>query len=165
MLVWPGLLGQIQPPALIPVSGYRVRENDIIFLPNCTGLAAFFPRKYISNFFQERVTQTHQINQVKATTPMRKMNPPAAPPAMGPILLDDLEVGLDKAGVEVIVETGGVEVDVIVNTVATPLSSVEVWSAVTGKGKGVVVIVTVVAVGDGCGDDWKMVLGGGGDEL
>jgi hypothetical protein len=48
---------------------------------------------------------------------MRKMKPPAAPPAMGPILLDDLEVGLGTAGVEVNVETGGVEVDVIVYTV------------------------------------------------
>lgn len=63
------------------------------------------------------MTQTHQINQVKVTAPMRKMKPPAAPPAMGPMLLDDLEVGLGKAGVEVNVETGGVEVDVIVNTV------------------------------------------------
>jgi hypothetical protein len=50
---------------------------------------------------------------------------------------------------------------VIVNTVVSPLSSVEVCSAVTAKGKGVVVIVIVVAVGDGCGDvDWVMVLVG-----
>ena len=47
----------------------------------------------------------------------------------------------------------------IVNTVVTPSLSVEVCSAVTGKGKGVVVIVTVVADGDGCGEE-KMVLGG-----
>jgi hypothetical protein len=48
---------------------------------------------------------------------MRNMKPPAAPPAMGPILLDDLEAGLGKTEFEVNVETGGVEVDVIVNTV------------------------------------------------
>lgn len=48
---------------------------------------------------------------------MRRMKPPAAPPAMGAILLDDLELGLGTAGVEVNVETGGVEVDVIVNRV------------------------------------------------
>jgi hypothetical protein len=54
---------------------------------------------------------------------------------------------------------------VIVNTVVAPLSSVEVCSAVTGKGRGVVVIVTVVTVGDGCGyEDWKTVLVGT-DEL
>jgi len=94
---------------------------------------------------------------------MRKMTPRGTT-CNGTDITDDLESDR-QAGVEVIVETGGVEVDVIVNTVATPLSSVEVMSAVTGKGKGVVVIVTVVAVGDGCGDDWKMVLGGGGDEL
>lgn len=49
----------------------------------------------------------------------------------------------------------------IVSTVVSPLSSVEVCSAVTAKGKGVVVTVIVVTVGDGCGDeDWVMVLVG-----
>jgi hypothetical protein len=51
-----------------------------------------------------------------------------------------------------------------VNTVGTPLSSVEVCSAVTAKGKGVVVIVIVVAVGDGCGDKDGVVVVTG-DEL
>jgi hypothetical protein len=119
----------------------------------------FLESIYVSDFFQEPVTQTHHINQAKATTAMRKINPPAAPAAMGAILLDDLEVGLGKAGVEVTVETGGVEVDVIVYTVAWPLLSVEVCNTVTGKGKGVVVIVMVVTVGDGCGyEDSVMVL-------
>lgn len=64
-----------------------------------------------------------------------------------------------------IVETGGVEVDVVVNTVITPLASVEVCSVVTGKGMGVVVIVIVVTVGDGCADgDWVVVVIGA-DEL
>ena len=46
----------------------------------------------------------------------------------------------------------------IVNTVVTPLSSVEVCRVVTAKGKGVVVIVIVVSVGDGCGyEDWVVV--------
>jgi hypothetical protein len=50
---------------------------------------------------------------------------------------------------------------VIVNTVVSPLSSVEVCSVVTATGKGVVVIVIVVTVGDGCGDvDWVVVLVG-----
>ena len=102
--------------------------------------------------FQERAKQTYQINQVKATTPKRKTKPPAAPPIIGAILLDDLEVGLDEA-VDVIVETGGVEVDVIVYTVIAPLLSVEVCSVVTAKGMGVVVSVIVVAVGDGCGNE------------
>jgi hypothetical protein len=137
-----------------------MRESDLLLLPNCTGIAAFLPRKYISKrLLPGAKSQTHQINQVKVTTPMRKMKPPAAPPAMGAILLDDLEAGLDKAELEVNVATGGVEVDVIVNTVVSPLSSVEVCSVVTGKGKGVVVIVIVVTVGDGCGyEDWVMVL-------
>ncbi len=60
--------------------------------------------------------------------------------------------------VEVISATGGVEVDVIVNTLITPLASVEVCSAVTTVGRGVVVIVIVVGVGDGCGNE-VMVIG------
>jgi len=87
------------------------------------------------------------------------MKPPATPPAMGAILLDDLEVGPGNA-VDVIVETGGVEVVVIVNTAVAPLPSVNVCSVVTGKGKGVVVIVIVVTVGDGDGD-WVVVVSRG----
>jgi hypothetical protein len=65
----------------------------------------------VSDLIQEQVTRTHKKYQVTATTPMRKMKPPAAPPAMGPMLLD---FELCEPATEVTTEGGGVEVDVIV---------------------------------------------------
>jgi hypothetical protein len=80
------------------------------------------------------------------------MKPPAAPPAMGPILLDDLDVGegLMKLVTSTIVGEG-VEVVVIVYTLTTPLPSVDDCTSVTTVGAGVVVATTVVGVGEGCG--------------
>jgi hypothetical protein len=92
-----------------------------------------------------------------ATTAMRRMKPPAAPPAMGAMLLDDLEVGeaVTKLDTSTIVGEG-VEVVVIVYTLTTPLPSVDVCTSVTTVGTGVVVTTIVVGVGEGCGDvDWE----------
>jgi hypothetical protein len=59
-----------------------------------------------------------------ATTPRRSKKPPAAPPAIGPMLLD---LELDEA---IVVDSNttvgeGVKVDVAVNTVTTPSPSVD----------------------------------------
>ena len=63
MLEWPGLLRQIQPPALIPVSGHRERKNDVVVLSNCTGLAATFPGKCMSKRLPPGTSDTNAPNK------------------------------------------------------------------------------------------------------
>lgn len=75
---------------------------------------------------------------------------------MGP-MLDDLE--LCEAATEVTTVGGGVEVDVTVYTVTTPLASVDDCTAVTTVGPGVIVTTTVVGVWEGCAVDGMVLIG------
>jgi len=62
----PGLVGQIQPLALIPVSGHRVRELDVdvFFLDtNFIGLAAFFPSNSVSMQLSQRASDRNAPNK------------------------------------------------------------------------------------------------------
>lgn len=93
----------------------------------------------------ENVTWTHKIYQVVATTTTRNTKPPTAPPAIGAVFLEDLEVC--KAVTEFDASaTVGVEAVVIMNILTTPSLSVDDRISVTTLGKVVAVIMIVVVI-------------------